>query len=123
MSSTSENPFESTLRTSSPEPILTEEQELQNITSKGKGKEGRVFDRLPTPAPLGLPPPTIGVVTRPPENTQQMSQDKSRVDNDENEDDVNPPFNGRWWTDWLCGCREGADRGGDHQAGSTNPME
>ncbi|EPT04988.1 hypothetical protein FOMPIDRAFT_1034613 [Fomitopsis schrenkii] len=29
----------------------------------------------------------------------------------------------RWWTEWCCGCSEGPDRGGDHQAGRTNPLE
>ncbi|KAL4074117.1 hypothetical protein J3A83DRAFT_4091943 [Scleroderma citrinum] len=29
----------------------------------------------------------------------------------------------RWWHEWLCGCGEGPDRGGDHQAARTNPFE
>ncbi|TEB38192.1 hypothetical protein FA13DRAFT_1725839 [Coprinellus micaceus] len=29
----------------------------------------------------------------------------------------------RWWHEWLCGCGEGPDRGGHHQAGRTNPFE
>ncbi|KZT32232.1 hypothetical protein SISSUDRAFT_567640 [Sistotremastrum suecicum HHB10207 ss-3] len=33
------------------------------------------------------------------------------------------PHESRWWTDWLCGCREGPNRGGDDQAGRTNPFE
>ncbi|KIY44358.1 hypothetical protein FISHEDRAFT_61899 [Fistulina hepatica ATCC 64428] len=28
-----------------------------------------------------------------------------------------------WWHEWLCGCSEDADRGGDRQAGRTNPNE
>ncbi|KAI0373520.1 hypothetical protein BV20DRAFT_741511 [Pilatotrama ljubarskyi] len=35
--------------------------------------------------------------------------------------DDGPPV--RWWHEWLCGCGEGPDRGGDHQAGRTNPFE
>ncbi|EIW62479.1 uncharacterized protein TRAVEDRAFT_68898 [Trametes versicolor FP-101664 SS1] len=35
--------------------------------------------------------------------------------------DPGPPV--RWWHEWLCGCGEAADRGGDHQAGRTNPFE
>jgi len=114
MSSTSQNPFDAVPRTSSPEGLLSEEQELRSITSK-KGK--RVFDRLPTPAPLGLP--ARAGTARPPSSMSQMSRDKKPED----DDDIEPPFNGRWWTDWLCGCREGADRGGDHQAGRTNAFE
>jgi hypothetical protein len=29
----------------------------------------------------------------------------------------------RWWHEWLCGFGEGVDRGGDKQAGKTNPFE
>ncbi|KAI6125730.1 hypothetical protein EV401DRAFT_1855424 [Pisolithus croceorrhizus] len=29
----------------------------------------------------------------------------------------------RWWHEWLCGCGEGPDRGGDNQAARTNPFE
>lgn len=29
----------------------------------------------------------------------------------------------QWWHEWLCGCGEGPDRGGDHQAARTNPFE
>lgn len=76
-----------------------------------------MFDRLPTPAPLGLPA-RVGTAQLP-SSMSQMSQDRR----EEDEDDVEPPFKGRWWTDWLCGCREGPDRGGDHQAGRTNAFE
>ena len=113
MSSTTQNPFDSIPRTSSPEAHTSEEQELRRITSR---KGGRVFERLPTPAPLGLPA-RVGTA-RLPSNMSQMSKDRREDD----EDDVEPPFKGRWWTDWLCGCREGPDRGGDHQVSSYSPL-
>ncbi|KDQ21465.1 hypothetical protein BOTBODRAFT_203945 [Botryobasidium botryosum FD-172 SS1] len=30
---------------------------------------------------------------------------------------------GRWWTDWLCGCREAPRGVNDSQGGRTNPFE
>ncbi|KIJ39501.1 hypothetical protein M422DRAFT_32736 [Sphaerobolus stellatus SS14] len=54
------------------------------------------------PRPLNLPDP---VNPQSPDDPQNQ-----RENNDEPK---------RWWTDWLCGCREE----GDVQAGRTNPME
>ncbi|KAG6334247.1 hypothetical protein ID866_4838 [Astraeus odoratus] len=48
----------------------------------------------PTPPPIISPPP-------PPEPSENKV---------------------RWWHEWLCGCGEGPDRGGDHQAARTNPF-
>lgn len=28
----------------------------------------------------------------------------------------------RWWHEWLCGCGEGPDRGGDHQVGGCHQL-
>jgi hypothetical protein len=69
--------------------------------------------RYPTPKPLGLP--LTG--RRPPSPVRDMQNTLSSSDSlppggktlDEEAE------TGRWWTDWLCGCREGPDRGGDHQ--------
>ncbi|KAF9515449.1 hypothetical protein BS47DRAFT_787748 [Hydnum rufescens UP504] len=69
--------------------------------------------RYPTPKPLGLP--LSG--RRPPSPVRDMQNTRSSSDSlppggktlDEEAE------TGRWWTDWLCGCREGPDRGGDHQ--------
>ncbi|KAJ7430862.1 hypothetical protein B0H11DRAFT_2133646 [Mycena galericulata] len=58
--------------------------------------------RPPTPKPLGLPPPRA-----PPPPLPQNT----------------PPPETRWWHEWLCGFGEGSDRGGDNQAGRTNPFE
>ncbi|KAH9839469.1 uncharacterized protein C8Q71DRAFT_513326 [Rhodofomes roseus] len=80
------------------------------------------LSRAPPPQPLNLPrprtpPPRAETphTSRPPEPvappvvapTQQAEE----------------PQEVRWWTEWLCGCSEGPDRGGDHQAGRTNPFE
>lgn len=51
--------------------------------------------------PEPIPPPTVA----PPQQEEE------------------PPAQTRWWTEWLCGCSEGPDRGGDHQAARTNPLE
>ncbi|KAJ6593815.1 hypothetical protein B0H19DRAFT_1092107 [Mycena capillaripes] len=67
--------------------------------------------RPPTPKPLGLPPPRA-----PPPPLPQNSPPPIPVPTDEE-----PKT--RWWHEWLCGFGEGPDRGGDHQAGRTNPFE
>jgi len=69
------------------------------------------------PLPLRLPPPK----TPPPASTP--SPQNTVVDNPEQEVEFDEPGKGKWWTEWLCGCSEGADRGGDNQAGKTNPFE
>ncbi|KAH8994001.1 hypothetical protein EDB92DRAFT_1852171 [Lactarius akahatsu] len=89
-------------------------------------------NRLPAnvvtaPAPLDLPkprspPPRTATphAKRPPEPFPRPDSRMSRTTADEEEDDRKPV---RWWTEWLCGCSEGPDRGGEVQAGRTNPME
>lgn len=73
--------------------------------------------RPPPPKPLNLPPPR----TPPPiintHSPTSPSTPKFGNQNTPKEDNV------RWWHDWLCGCGEGPDRGGDFQAGRTNPFE
>jgi hypothetical protein len=62
--------------------------------------------------PLDLPrpktPPPVAIYTPPypinlPDATQTI----------ENSDEDGQPT--RWWHEWLCGCGEGPDRGGDYQ--------
>ncbi|KAF9461322.1 hypothetical protein BDZ94DRAFT_1310755 [Collybia nuda] len=63
----------------------------------------------PIPKPLGLPPPR----TPPPpsDRLQRPTHDRPvRIS-----EDVKPA---RWWHDWLCGCSEGPDRGGEYQVRS-----
>ncbi|KAJ6475281.1 hypothetical protein C8R47DRAFT_986410 [Mycena vitilis] len=71
------------------------------------------FRRPPTPKPLGLPPPRA-----PPPPLAQSSPPPIPVP-DVNEEEPKT----RWWHEWLCGFGEGSDRGGDNQAGRTNPFE
>ncbi|KAH8119383.1 hypothetical protein DFH11DRAFT_442587 [Phellopilus nigrolimitatus] len=83
----------------------------------------------PPPRPIDLPSPktppprmlTPGViVSSPPERVPPPAQMRlEAVTSEQN----TPEQEHRWWTDWLCGCREGTDRGGDNQAGRTNPNE
>ncbi|KAI0344560.1 hypothetical protein BDW22DRAFT_1060402 [Trametopsis cervina] len=72
----------------------------------------------PPPQPLGLPeprspPPRTGTphASRPPEPIPPPTI-PAEVQEEELPDK-------RWWTDWLCGCRER----GDNQTGRTNPFE
>ncbi|KAG7098887.1 hypothetical protein E1B28_000787 [Marasmius oreades] len=60
-----------------------------------------------TPPPIEAPPPPVPQPTLHPDHIQRSHRDSGQ----------------RWWHDWLCGCSEGPDRGGDYQAGRTNPNE
>ncbi|KAJ7287631.1 hypothetical protein C8J57DRAFT_1446320 [Mycena rebaudengoi] len=71
------------------------------------------FRRPPTPKPLGLPPPRAPPPPLPPNSPPPVPVPAS--------DDE--PQKTRWWHEWLCGFGEGPDRGGEHQAGRTNPFE
>lgn len=77
--------------------------------------------KQPPPKPLDLPaprspPPRTGTphADRPPE---PIPPPDATGHESELEEDVPPK---RWWTDWLCGCREG----GDHQVNylSSRPV-
>ncbi|OBZ66995.1 hypothetical protein A0H81_12972 [Grifola frondosa] len=85
--------------------------------------EAYSLPKPPPPEPLGLPPPrsppprtATPHANRPPEPIPRPAVTHMTEDEPE-------PKPTRWWTEWLCGCTEGADRGGDHQAGRTNPFE
>jgi hypothetical protein len=75
---------------------------------------------VPPPQPLGLPPP----LTPPPKgSSSRMAPMKPTPPPMMHQEPVEPEQEVRWWHDWLCGCSEGPDRGGDNQAGRTNPFE
>ena len=89
--------------------------------------------RYPTPQPLGLP---VTAMVAPGDEHAPDHDDDGRSDTDsrsssqqdhpsavrraerkqmvDGEHDE-PPETGKWWTEWLCGCSEGPDRGGEHQ--------
>ncbi|KAH7912395.1 hypothetical protein BJ138DRAFT_1004535 [Hygrophoropsis aurantiaca] len=76
---------------------------------------------VPQPQPLGLPLPLT-----PPPATHGRTPLKPTPAPTLNPSSIEPPHpepEVRWWHDWLCGCSEGPDRGGENQAGRTNPME
>ena len=64
----------------------------------------------PTPKPLHLPSPC----TQPPPNGQLQPTPSPSISPPPN-DGEGEPRSTRWWHDWLCGCSEGDDRGGDDQ--------
>jgi len=90
-------------------------------SSRFKSKRGH-----PPPKPLDLPRPRTPPprVTEPPTQNPSASISSpttSSIPIDSQDHMIEVPEK-RWWTDWLCGCSEGPDRGGDHQAGRTNPF-
>lgn len=75
---------------------------------------------VPPPQPLGLPPP----LTPPPKGSRpRVAPMKATPPPTLHQEPIEPEQEVRWWHDWLCGCNEGPDRGGDNQAGRTNPFE
>lgn len=62
------------------------------------------FSKPPPPKPLGLPPPRT-----PPPRTLSPSESLVQSENPQEQKEF------RWWHDWLCGCGEDEDRGGDNQ--------
>jgi hypothetical protein len=86
--------------------------------------------RYPTPKPLGLPLTVAQEDYREiDDNASEPNTDDSSQHPDEeavpkqdiakNHEEDEKPEAGRWWTDWLCGCSEGPDRGGDIQVRIT----
>jgi hypothetical protein len=76
------------------------------------------FTNPPPPKPLGLPSPRT-----PPPNLSSPPKPISSPTLAPITQEQEEPKESRWWHDWLCGLTEGSDRGGDNQAGRTNPFE
>ena len=129
-STTGNNPFENpdnvlntstaSLNTPDHPTILTESSEPSTILSaQTKQREP------PPPQPLGLPKPRTPpprnddgqvYITDPPDHTAEPSttvRSEHHLDSHETKE-------AKWWTEWLCGCSEGPDRGGYNQARSPS---
>lgn len=66
----------------------------------------------PPPRPLGLPPPKAP----PPPIEPPMTASPTRQGHEDDvDDDKTETKRTRWWHEWLCGCGEGPDRGGERQ--------
>ena len=97
----------------------------------GKVKRTKSKRQPPPPKPLDLPAPKVPPphpdaphTARPPEPVAEPELDVHERDRDVEAgrreakpvEDL-PPM--RWWHEWLCGCGEGPDRGGDNQVRGT----
>ncbi|OJT05045.1 hypothetical protein TRAPUB_4110 [Trametes pubescens] len=96
---------------------------LEASQSFSRGKKQKQKAPPPPPQPLDLPaprevPPHTGEHPGPIPPLQPVPPEPEP---EPAPVDPGPPV--RWWHEWLCGCGEAADRGGDHQAGRTNPNE
>ncbi|KZV69527.1 hypothetical protein PENSPDRAFT_753278 [Peniophora sp. CONT] len=114
-----DNPFTDAAALASSSSLMLGQENEGNGGADDKGK-----GRPPVPAPLNLPPPrTPPPVDQapgprsPPSSSRASSSERAAVEANANA----PPV--RWWHEVLCGCGEGPDRGGDEQAGKTNPLE
>lgn len=78
----------------------------------------RTSTLVPPPQPLGLPRP----LTPPPrENGTRVTPMKATSAPTLRPASIEEPEQQvRWWHEWLCGCSEGPDRGGDFQVGTTS---
>ena len=93
---------------------FTEQEESESATASSQHSTKKKKSRtIKAPAPLDLPkprspPPPMASphATRPPEPFPRPELSMA-VD----EDETPVP----WWTEWLCGCSEGPDRGGESQ--------
>ena len=111
--------------TSTPTPISPFDDAHGVIPATGKTITPRPRDKPsqprssrlqpPPPLPLGLPPPR----TPPPAiplTPEEAAAAASAARGKRYDEDVRPS---RWWHEWLCGCGEGPDRGGDHQVSAS----
>jgi hypothetical protein len=92
-----------------------EQEESESATASSKHPTKKKSRTIDVPAPLDLPqprsPPPLTAsphASRPPE---PFPRTESSVVVNEDEDQTPVP----WWTEWLCGCSEGPDRGGESQ--------
>jgi hypothetical protein len=97
--------------------IESEDPESTTASSSTLPLPTRKSRIINAPAPLDLPlprspPPRTATphASRPPEPFPRPDS-RMTVHDDEEEKPV------PWWTEWLCGCSEGPDRGGDVQVG------
>lgn len=72
------------------------------------------FRRPPTPKPINIPPPRTPPPPIPGFTSPQVLSPPPTEPEEE-------PKETRWWHEWLCGCSEGADRGGDNQVCASLP--
>ena len=95
---------------SNPPTFSTQIDDTKQLTAKRRSLVQSSSRKPPTPKPLHLPSPC----TPPPPNGQLQPTPSPSISPPPN-DGEGEPRSTRWWHDWLCGCSEGDDRGGDDQ--------
>jgi hypothetical protein len=131
-SAMTDNPFENpdnfrndstaSLNTPDHPTILTESSEPPLVLSDSPTVEQKRKSGLhPPPQPLGLPKPRTppprsdqdqAYITEPPDPAAAPSTTERGMSL---HNPVEPEKEHKWWTEWLCGCSEGPDRGGYDQ--------
>ncbi|KIO30761.1 hypothetical protein M407DRAFT_5506 [Tulasnella calospora MUT 4182] len=91
--------------------------------SNAAAKRTSVKQAPPLVRPLDLPEPTMPRMEPEPASGhwRRVQDAKQRDQAIQEELEEDRAKGGRWWTDWICGCREGNVR--EDQAGRTNPFE
>ena len=115
------NTSTSSLNTPDHDTILSESSEFPPILQDPPVAAQKRKKGPPPPLPLGLPRPRTPpprddqdqeYISEPPDPAPAPSITAKGVDNP---DPVEPEKETKWWTEWLCGCSEGPDRGGYNQ--------
>jgi hypothetical protein len=100
------SPFDDPQRVDSPNSSQDRQDVVSSLSRSGSG-----LRKPPPPRPLDLPPPR----TPPVLVDGQPAPRDTPTPTLHTEREPESPKEVRWWHDWLCGCNEGPDRGGDHQ--------
>ena len=112
-------------------PTLEASSSFAGPEAEAEVKRTKSKRQLPPPKPLDLPAPKAPPphpdappTDRPPQPVAEPDLEAHERARDAEaqrqlnqvEDDQTPV---RWWHEWLCGCGEGHDRGGDNQVRPT----
>jgi hypothetical protein len=83
-------------------------------TNEASTTKQRPKSNLPPPRPLDLPEEVTAPPQPPMRKPSPVLMERSEADiQDDDELEAREAREGRWWTDWLCGCREGGRLGQD----------
>ena len=112
-------------------PTLEASSSFAEAEANGAVKRTQSKRQPPPPKPLDLPAPKAPPphpdapqTDRPPEpvaepdlEAHERARDVEALRQAKQVEEDRPPI--RWWHEWLCGCGEGPDRGGDNQVRGT----
>ncbi|CAG8589834.1 9262_t:CDS:2, partial [Acaulospora colombiana] len=94
-------------------PVLRASSSSYSATEHTPTKQ-RPKSNLPAPRPLDLPEEVTAPPQPPMRKASPVLYERSEADiQDDDELEAREAKEGRWWTDWICGCRESGRLGQD----------